>query len=667
MSLPLATAGILAAAACLAAAASPAWRRSALWFALASLGQGAALTMIAAGPATRYAHYEPLSTIAADHPALLGLLALQAAIVAWTWIGRLRSGAMSLPRWKPIALALALSTITAATVSPEVRRYLSELSFAIAVQLIAIATVALIALDAPTPRERRARSRQSPEDDLPEDRLRVDGQSWIAAGAAVVIAAALSVFAYDRHPHVPDEVAYLHHAKYMAAGMLAMPAPPVPAAFDVDLMEYEPDRWFSPVPPGWPLALAAGVAAGVPWLVNPVLAGLNVLLVHVLVAQIYSRRIARRTAVLMALSPWFLFLGMSYMPHQLTLFFALTAAAGLAMARLRNSWMWAFAAGAGVGGVSLIRPLDGVIVGALIGLWALGAGGRRLRLAQLVALGIGTAAVGAAVFPYNRMLTGDALTFPINAYVNKHYAPNANSYGFGPDRGMGWATDPNPGHSPVDGVINANLNTFAINTDLFGWITGSLIFVAWLFCARAWRRQDSLMLAALAAFPLSYFPYYFSGGPDFGARYWFPAIVPLVALSVRGMQAVAESAAGTRVWVAVGALTVMTVATYLPWRGADKYHHYRGMRADVRSLASARGFGPDLVLVRGKRFPDYASAFAENPVDLRSRQTIYAWDRDAETRAAVLREYADRRVWYVDGPSITGRGFEVVAGPEAPR
>jgi hypothetical protein len=72
----------------------------------------------------------------------------------------------------------------------------------------------------------------------------------------------------------------------------------------------------------------------------------------------------------------------------------------------------------------------------------------------------------------------------------------------------------------------------------------------------------------------------------------------------------------------------MTMVTYVPWRAADKYHHYRGMRADVRALAAGGRFGTDLVLVRGKRFPDYASAFAENPVDLRSHAAIYAWDRD---------------------------------------
>jgi 4-amino-4-deoxy-L-arabinose transferase-like glycosyltransferase len=344
------------------------------------------------------------------------------------------------------------------------------------------------------------------------------------------------------------------------------------------------------------------------------------------------------------------------------LFCTLLAGLAVVAARRTHAWWWGLIAGVAVGAVSLVRPLDGVVIGLGVAAWALGVGGRRLRLAPLAALAVSTVLVGAMVFPYNRMLTGDPLTFPINAYVNKRYPVNANAYGFGADRGMGWPTDPNPGHSPVDAVINTNLNVFGLNTELFGWATGSLIFVSWLLVSGRWRRQDVLMLAALLIFPIAHVPYYFSGGPDFGARYWFPAIVPLVALSARGIETLARGT-GQRVSLAVGAMVVMTVVTYVPWRAVDKYHHYRGMRPDIRALAQEHSFGADLVLIRGRRFPDYAAAFAENPVDLRSSRPIYAWDRDSATRAAVVREYAGRRVWFVNGPSVTGRGFEIAAGP----
>jgi hypothetical protein len=351
------------------------------------------------------------------------------------------------------------------------------------------------------------------------------------------------------------------------------------------------------------------------------------------------------------------------MTQTLTLTLGLLAVVGVIQARRTDSSPWALMAGCAIGGVALIRPLDGVIVGAGVGLWALGAGGRRLRMASLAALAAGTVAIGAVTFPYNRYLTGDALRFPINVFIDTHYAPNSNAYGFGPDRGMGWPIDPNPGHGPLDAAINANLNVFSINTDLFGWSTGSLVFIALLLCTRAIGRSDWLMLSMIALVFTAYFFYYFSGGPDFGARYWMLMIVPLVALTARGLLWLADSPAGARVTVAALALSACAVVNYLPWRAVDKYYHYRGMQPGVRTLAKSHQFDGAIVLVRGRQFPDYASAAIENPIDLTSRAPIYAWDRDAAARAATLRAYQDRPVWILEGPSVTKSGFRVVEGP----
>jgi hypothetical protein len=227
---------------------------------------------------------------------------------------------------------------------------------------------------------------------------------------------------------------------------------------------------------------------------------------------------------------------------------------------------------------------------------------------------------------------------------------------------MGWPIDPNMGHSPLDGLINTNLNAFALNTDLFGWSTGSLIFAALFICTGRFSRSDWLMVTVIVTVVAAHFFYYFSGGPDFGARYWFLIVVPLVVLTARGIEA-AERFAGPRAVLAAAALVVMSSINYLPWRAVDKYHHYRRMRPDMRVLAVEHRFGRDLVLVRGNRSPDYASAAIENPIDLSSDSTIYAWDRSAAVRAELLRAYPDRRVWLVDGPSITGSAFRVAGGP----
>jgi 4-amino-4-deoxy-L-arabinose transferase-like glycosyltransferase len=656
-----------AAALTVAVSARTPYRTAAAWFGLALFGQAAALQLVDAGPNLHYQHYRPLGEMASRHPWLLAVLGLQALLVAAGLVRYARARARTGRPSVRVAAALLLSIATAATVSPSVARYLAELAFAASVQLVSIATLFLMVMALPDAALRELSARLDRligrhEDGRAEPALPPDRFGWVAAAVTLVLAATLNVVSYHRYPHVPDEVVYLHHARYFAAGQLTMPLPPVQAAFDVDLFSYEPSRWFSPVPPGWPTVLAVGVLAGVPSLVNPTLAALCVLLTYALLRRLYSRRVARYATGLLAVSPWFVFLAMSYMTHMSTLASALVAAVGVLKARESGSFAWGAVAGAGVGAASLVRPLDGLIVGALIAAWAVGLGGARLSMRALTGLAAATVLVGALALPYNWLLTGDPMTFPINAYTDRVYGPGSNAYGFGSNRGLGWPIDPNPGHGPVDGVINANLNMFGLNTDLFGWSTGSLVFIAWLLCAARPGRSDRLMIAASVVVVGAYFFYYFSGGPDFAARYWFPMVVPLAALTARGIETL-EQKAGIRAPVAACALTAMALVTFMPWRALDKYPNFRGMRADVRALAAEHGFGRDLVLVRGERAPDYAAAFVENPIDLTSDQTIYAWDRNADVRAATLRAYPDRRVWLIDGPSITGAGFRVVAGP----
>jgi hypothetical protein len=251
---------------------------------------------------------------------------------------------------------------------------------------------------------------------------------------------------------------------------------------------------------------------------------------------------------------------------------------------------------------------------------------------------------------------------PLTAYLDKVFGPGRNALGFGANRGLGWGLDPNPGHSPVDAAINANLNWTTINQELFGWGTGSLV----LFFVGLVRFRDSIRnLAWVAIIALvigTYSLYYFSGGPDFAARYWFLAIVPLIVLSAQGFRYLCGAAGRhqERVIAATGILVLAFLTIYLPWRSIDKYHEYLGMTPGLRQLNEQTHFGRSLVLIQGKAFPDYASAVVYNPLDLRTGETIYAHDSSPAIRNLLLRAYPDRQVWIVEGPSITGAGYRVV-------
>jgi len=656
-------------------------KRFAFWFALALVGQAVALQLIEAGPHIRYQHYKPFDRLLTEtHPLLLVYLTLQTALVVaglrtrWpkirAWLGR------TFKVWQLSGVGLVFF-LSSATVSREVPVYVTGLFFAALVQTVNLGNIVLMAWALPEEtlvwlKQRFERLFGQPAQRDAGEPGGVDRLAVLAAVWVTVLAAVLSFFVYERHPHVQDEVIYLYHARCLADGALTVPAPPAPDAFSLYMIPHKADRWYSIFPPGWPAMLAVGVLFGVPWLVNPALAGLNVLLAYVFLREIYDRRTARMAVLLLCISPWYVFMGMNFMAHTFTLTCALIASLGVAWAKRTGKARWAWLASGAVGVASLIRPLDGVIVAGLLGLWAIGIGGRRLKVSAITAFALGAIIVGAAVLPYNQQITGHPTVFPLMAYYEEYFGPRTNALGFGPERGLGWAIDPFPGHSPLEALINANLNTFSMNIELFGWSTGCLILVAFLlFCGRM-RRSDYLMLVVVAAIFGVFSLYWFSGGPDFGARYWYLMLVPLVALTVRGVQFLertfesgptGSTVRGTRVMVALLSLCMLTLVNYFPWRAIDKYHHYLGMRPDVKYLAKEYGFGKSLVLIRGNRFPDYTSAWAYNPLDPQADAPVYAWDQNAGVRAQVLAAYAERSVWIVHGPTITHGAFKVVDGP----
>lgn len=659
--------------------AGGAWTRSGAWFAFAMVGQAVNLQLVNAGWQLRYQHYKSLDEIANDTLGilLLGFLAVQAGLAL---IGLRRSiprlfawCRQNLRTWQ-ILLILSIFIISTTTVSHNIGVYLQEWAFAVFIQTLSLATIVIAALAIPHESAVRLRRRF---DGLFGDET-IDGEAepgrpdrfaLSAAAFVTIMASALCIYSYERHPHVPDEVAYLMQARMFADGAVTMPAPPVPGGFEAYLMVVNGNSWYPVPPPGWPIMLALGALLGAAWLVNPFLAGLNVLLAYVLLREIYPRRTARISILLLALSPWYIFLGMSFMTHMFSLTCALLAAIGVAWSRRDGKSIWAWLGGLALGIISMVRPLEAVAIAGLLGLWSIGIGGKRLKAAGVAGLILGSLIVGGIGLAYNAALTGNAAQFPINTYTDEYFGKNSNAYGFGSDRGMGWALDPYPGHGPIDALINTNLNVSATNTELFGWSIGSFLFIAVCLCVGGLKRGDLLMLAAVVVIYVLHFFYYFSGGPDFGARYWFLMIVPLVVLTARGIEKLAArfdeqfKGGGMRVYAAVFALCFMSVVTFVPWRAIDKYHNFRGMRPDIRYLAEEYGFDRSLVLIRGNLHPDYDSAMIYNPLDLQADAPIYAWDRDSVTRKKLLATYPDRPVWIVNAPSVTKRGYEVAAGP----
>lgn len=510
----------------------------------------------------------------------------------------------------------------------------------------------------------------------------------VAALWVFVVSSLLAWVVFQRVPHLHDEVAYTYEAKYMATGHLYLEPPPEPKAFETEFSMQDNDKWYMATTAGWPAVLALGYLIGAPWLINPLLGGIAILLAHALVRRLYSADVADGTVLLLAGSPWLLFLSASLMSHPLTLALSALGLLGVVRARNEGSVIWGCLAGLAIGAMLHVRPLDAAILAVVAGIWWLSAGWSRLRLGPLAAAVVAGVAMTLLFLAYNRAVSGDPFYPPINKFTDTQYYPGANRIGFGKDVGnLGWTElDPLPGHGARDVFVNTNINLYLLNFELFGWPCGSLVFV---FLLLAWRRvlDDALLWGFLAALWAGLSLYWFSGGPDYGPRYWYQMILPCAVLTIRGAQEFAArwasaaasrreegvtsssvaGAAASKVWAFVLLASLIGSVNLVTWRSLDKYYYYRGMRADIRGLQPQ--FGRSLVFVRGRQFPDYAAAFPFNPPSLgRDAQgPIFAHDLGPESRARLEAYYADRPVWIVAGPSETGGAFRIVAGPLPPK
>jgi len=675
------------------------WRKccgeAAAWMALLLAGQACALQLVWAGPNIRLQMFRGWGELLKGPRAIfVGALLLHAALVLWGmrryWLA-VRSHTMRLVSWPQLLVLLVLLAFSATTIAPEwaqslaagdwrglaIRTATHGTKVALGLLIAVTGLLNLILTVAALPEARWERVvtwwRGSERRWLP----------WAAAAWVIVVSSLLAWLVLERVPHVPDEVCYIFQAKYFTEGRLWVPPPPDKDAFFIPFTIIEDGRWYAATTPGWPALLAVGYFFGVPWLVNPLLGGITILLAHALLRRLYGRGVADGAALLLAASPWLLWMSASLMPHPATLVFVLLALLGGWLAREKGSMAGGALAGLGCGALLHVRPLEGVIVAAVAGLWWLG-GGKRLQVAALAAALVTGGAMAGLFLAYNKVLTGDWTQTPINKYLDSVFPPGSNRLGFGADIGAwGWTgLDALPGHGPIDVFMNTNQNLHLVNFDLFGWMCGSLLLVFLLGTHRrakgagagpAVRSADRLMWGLLLSTIAGLNLYWFAGGADFGARYWYLVILPCVVLTIRGAQALSSKTqeagmppgAPSRVWALVALAAAAGMATLLPWRGLDKYWHYRGTSAAVRRLATQQGFGRSLVIINGLPWPEYACASYLNPAVLSPdyEGPVFALPSGTESLQRVLAAFPERPVHILHPAPETPGTFQIARQP----
>jgi len=495
---------------------------------------------------------------------------------------------------------------------------------------------------------------------------------WLAGGV-LILCVFMRLVVFEGIPRI-DEVLYLFQAQYFAQGRLTLPLPASIEAFEVFMMNSYDDKWFATWPPGWPMILAVGVFFHAPWIVNPLLAACSVLLLHAFMKSVADRGMANLATILLAVSPWYLSTSSTLMSHTATYAFILGAWVLLLRARTRPSLASPLLAGGLMGMVFLTRPLEGVLIGVLTGLWVLSLARDRNHWKTVVLYGVGCLAIGGLVFPYNAHLTGDAFHTPLNTYLNVAWGEGTNRFGFGEGIGApGWGrVDPFAGHSPLEALVQIQHMAYVLNFELLGWGFGSIAFVVVFALWGKWSKLSAGMAAIVVVTIVAHAFYWYAAGYYAGPRYWFLTLVPMVVLSAFGILVCAEKAeylfpdrlAAQRIGAGVALLCLCSLAVFVNWLGFNKYHpEFRGYHSDYQMLAKREDLKNSLVFVAADSAEEYENAFWLNDFRPQSDQPLFAKDLDLETNLQVASAYPERKIFFVEGRSEERGTAEIVRGP----
>ncbi len=454
------------------------------------------------------------------------------------------------------------------------------------------------------------------------------GTVGIVAFAAAV---AVGTIILADFPNSSDENSYLTQARIFASGRLWVPAPPHPEFFHARsmILDAEKGRFFAKAFPGWAAFLSLGVLLGAPWVVNPLLSALTLVLAGWIGRRLLGPGGEPALVAMILLTPFFLLNSGSYFSHPLTLLCITLFLAALVRLAGGGRAGWAAVAGVAAGVALGTRPAAAaaLLLPFLVWMgvrWSRGREWGRLAF-FLVPVGVALAILGW----YNHILYGSAVRTGYGAYD-----PSDIRLGIDAD------------HLAVSGWWLLKL--------LFWTVPGTLAGIYFLVRGRGaralFREEPLLALCGLSLLLLGagYLLFQNKGSNEYGPRYYYDGFIYLALLMTAGWMRAADRLAGRvpRARAARGVGLVLACGAFLALFGSVPLllAHYRDKIAHNRDLyvaAERAGLSSGLVFLEtgSGRMPP--GDLVRNPLDFRSG-TLYVRDLGAEADRTLAALYPDR-------------------------
>lgn len=503
-------------------------------------------------------------------------------------------------------------------------------------------------------------------------------QAALLCLAAFLAAGAVAHGVFDALPHLEDEQANVFQAGIFARFEVAAPAPPSRDAFFIPFTIMQNGIWFGKYTPGYPLVLALGVLAGAPWIVNALASALVLWATYLIGRDLFGADAGVLGAALGAVSPAFVILSGSLLPHPVASALLAFFAWGLLRARRsgeKRAALYSLLAGSALGLAVLSRPWTALAIASpfialaaadgMRAVWGWIGGIRkdmkgrtgniqRVRTADKKQgrpagrpyiqtygpLILSCIAVSALLPLFNWAVTGSPLT---NTYTL--WWPY-DTVGFGPGIGR------DEGHTLVLAFTNAKLDLAAFRTALLGWPAPFgiplvlLPLLAGLILAPRSRR-DFLLLAPPLTLILFHLAYWARAGYFYGGRYYSEGMPFLWLLAARGLLKLAAGTWRTRlVRLALPVLLAWGIAFQIQPRFFEGRGLY-GITGEAPAEVAAAGLNNALVFVRTGKWTDYANLSCLNSPWL-DGEVVFVRDMGSWANADIIAFFPGRTVYLFD-------------------
>lgn len=480
--------------------------------------------------------------------------------------------------------------------------------------------------------------------------LRWAGQRTGSWGVIVLVALAAATWAVNRwilgsFMGSADEFSCRFLAECLRRGLWYAPAPPLPEFFEVGHVVVAGDRWVSVYPPGWPLALAAGLELGIADALNPLMSAVALALWVRIGRRLFGSRPAVLGAAIAATTPFFVFTGAAYFSHATALLttavfvYAALRRRDAASPAARAGWSVIEALALGYGLAT--RPLTAAALAGpfVVHRWARIVTGhdRPGRAEAMFALVLALAA-GLTAW-HNAHVTGSAWVFPAQIGARAEFE--------------------RLGFSERYTAADASAFLLARLFLLTQWMSAAWLvayFASW--AGRTGRDPYSgLVRVGFPCLAAAYFFYHSWGGNQFGPRYYYEAL-PMVTLSAadwvcrRWRSGSGRTRRFLLVFVALSfagnAGLWVRQAVFIGGAYAERRALYDAVESTVRR--------PALVFVRGplgRRLPMSRHDVARNH-PLLETDVLYANDL-GDDNVRLTRLYPDRLPYRAVYDPLTGR------------